>query len=74
LSPLARIFDQPRDRYQPLLAPLRSRSRPRRAIVVTFLVNGALHEYLAWLHVGFIHGDQFTCIALRGLASALTFC
>jgi len=74
LSPLARIFDQTRDRYQPLLAPLRPRSRPRRAIGVIRLVNGALHEYLVWPHVGFIHSDQFTCIALHGLASALTLC
>jgi hypothetical protein len=46
---------------------------PRRAIVVTFLVNGALHEYLAWNLVGSIQGYQFLFFALHGGATALTF-
>ena len=53
--------------------PLGGLRRPRAAIVVTFLVNGALHEYLAWLIVGSVQGYQMSFFALHGLATAFTF-
>ena len=53
--------------------PLGGRRHPRGAIVATFLVNGFLHEYLAWLLVGSVQGYQVSFFALHGLATAFTF-
>ena len=59
--------------YEDVFKPLGGLRHPRRAIVVTFLLNGVLHEYLAWILVGSIQGYQMTYFALHGLATALTF-
>ena len=59
--------------YANVFKPIGGLRHPRGAIVVTFLVNGALHEYLAWILVGSIQGYQMTFFALHGLATAITF-
>jgi hypothetical protein len=49
--------------------PLRSL---KARIVVVFLANGALHEYLVWLMCGRILGYFIAFFALQGIAAALT--
>ena len=59
--------------YEDVFKPLGGLRHPGRAIVVTFLVNGALHEYLAWILIGSVQGYQMAFFALHGVATALTF-
>ncbi len=57
-----------------LYYPFRHRGMNRRAaIIVVFLINGVLHEYLATLMIGHILGYQVVYFALHGIAVAFTF-
>jgi hypothetical protein len=59
--------------YADVFRPIGGLRYPRAAIVVTFLINGVLHEYLAWILIGSVQGYQMAFFALHGLATALTF-
>lgn len=59
--------------YEDLFKPLGGLRRPRRTIMLTFLMNGLFHEYLAWVVVGAAMGYQIAFFALHGLATAATF-
>jgi hypothetical protein len=53
--------------------PLGGLRAPRRIILVTLLLNGFAHEYLAWLLAGRLQGYQTMFFALHGVATMLTF-
>lgn len=44
-----------------------------RGILVVFLVNGLLHEYLATVILGRVQGYQLAFFSIQGIAVALTF-
>ncbi len=58
--------------FEDVYKPLRDRAPLRRAIFVTFLVNGLYHEYLAALLIGSVTGYQVAFFSLNGLAVAAT--
>ena len=58
--------------FEDVYKPLRERAPVRRAIFVTFLVNGLYHEYLATLLIGRVTGYQVAFFSLNGLAVAAT--
>lgn len=59
--------------YEVAFKPLGGLRHPRRAIFATFILNGLLHEYLAWLMVGSIQGYQIAYFILHGAATAWTW-
>ncbi len=56
-----------------LWRPLAGRIGAVPALWTTFLLNGAFHEYIAWLMVGRVQGYQLAFFTLHGAAVALTW-
>jgi hypothetical protein len=59
--------------HEDVFKPLGGIHAPVRGILVSFLVNGLYHEYLAWALTGELRGYQLTFFLLQGLAVAATF-
>ncbi len=59
--------------YEDVFKPLGGLRVPRRGIVLTFLVNGLLHEYLAAVVIGRVTGYMMAFFGLHALAVAVTF-
>src|SRR5262249_4476350 len=56
-----------------VFVPLGGPSNPVIMIIVTFLVSGVLHEYLATVLIGRLLGLQIAYFLVNGLAAAATF-
>lgn len=59
--------------HHDIFLPVQGRRRPVRATLLTFLVSGVLHEYLAAVLLGRVQGYQLACFLLHGVAVVLTF-
>jgi hypothetical protein len=59
--------------YEDVFKPLGGMRSPRWGIVWVFLVNGLLHEYIAWAMIGRVMGYQVAFFLLHGIAVAATF-
>jgi hypothetical protein len=59
--------------HHDVFVPAAGRRHPVRATLLTFLVSGLLHEYLAAVLLGRVQGYQLACFLLHGLAVVLTF-
>lgn len=59
--------------HEDVFKPANGRRRPRRAIMLSFLLNGAYHEYLATVLIGRVMGYQLAFFTIHGLAVALTY-
>ncbi|MCI0366527.1 MAG: membrane bound O-acyl transferase family-domain-containing protein [Phycisphaerales bacterium] len=59
--------------YEDLFKPAGGLRAPVAGILLVFLINGLLHEYLATVMIGSITGCQMMFFGLNGLAVAATF-
>jgi hypothetical protein len=70
-----RRYNRPGGRFlhEDVFKPLGGMRAPLRGTLLAFLVNGVLHEYMAWILVGRIQGYQLAFFALHAAAVMLTF-
>lgn len=59
--------------HEHVFVPCGGRRRPVRGVLLVFIVNGLLHEYLALVLTGHVRGYQTTFFLLHGITVAATF-
>ncbi len=70
-----RRYNRPGGRflYENVFRQAGGRRAPLRATLLTFTVNGVLHEYMAFILVQRVQGYQIAFFLIHGIAVALTF-